>query len=298
MKKQLLFFLLLHLFQSGMAQVSNTTGAVKPKIMVIPRVSDGQDMKVYYDNNINIQIAIAKINEALQKRGANLRSFDQSLKQMKENQLLNKSAGNSSDIKTMILESSGADIYVETKLDVVDHPGRSAKSVNIILDAYQTGTGNSLASKPITGPMFQTEDIGRLTTIAIEKAADEFLNILQQKFDEIAVNGQSVYVEFTLAPGSDWNFDKEAGSEGKILSELIDEWFQSHALKGVYNNQGVVANKMIISDMRIPLMKPDNPSQRYTGQNLYTNILKYLRSLKIEIRREIGTNNKIIITIL
>ncbi len=295
-----LSILIIALIQFYFLQAQTTaTNHIQPKIMVIPRVGEGQDMKTEYDSDINMQIAIAKINEAFQKRGANLRSFDQALKQAKENMAINKSSNNQEDFKSTVLQMSGADIYVETKLSVVNHPARNnAKSVIIILDAYQTGTANPLSDRTIEGPMFQTDDIGRLTMLAIDTVSESFLNLLQLKFDDIVANGQSVYVEFSTAEDSKYNFDSEIGSTGKLLSEIIDEWFQNHAVKGIYNNQGVVANKLIISDARIPLKNPSNPNANYTGQNFYSDILKYFRTLNIPIKREIGTNNKILITIL
>lgn len=271
---------------------------IQPKIMVIPRVGEGQDMKTEYDSDVNMQIAIAKINEAFQNRGANLRSFDQALKQAKENMAINKSSGNQEDFKSTVLQMSGADIYVETKITVVNHPQMNAKSVILILDAYQTGTANPLADKTIEGRMVQTDDIGKLVMLAIDTVSESFLNLLQLKFDDIVSNGQSIYVEFSLGDGSQYTFDSEIGPDKKLLSEVIDEWFQKNTVKGVYNNQGVTGNKLIISDARIPIRNPANPNANYTGQNFYGDILRYFRTLNIQIKREIGTNNKILITIL
>ena len=269
---------------------------IQPKIIVIPRVADGQDMKAFYDANTNIQIAIAKINEAFQKRGANLRTFDQVLKQLKENEQMNSVSGNQTDFKTKVLAGSSADIYVEIKLDVVNHPERKAKSVNIILEAYQAGTGNSIASKTAAGPMFQTEDVGLLTMKAIDLEAEGFLNLMQLKFDDIRENGQSAYIEFSINSGSQFTFDSEV--KGKLLSSAIDDWFEKNSVKGVYNNQGVVENKLIISDVRIPLKKRTNPNANYTGETLFSEIFSYLKTLGVDSKRIIGTNNKILITIL
>lgn len=269
---------------------------IQPKIMVIPRVPDGQDMKVFYDSSVNTQIALAKINEAFQKRGANLRNFDQALKQVRQNEILNKAAGNQEDVKSRILSGSSADISVEVKIDVVSHPGRNAKSVNIIMDASHVGTANSLASKVFSSPMFQTEDIGLLTMKAIEGESEAFLNLLQKAFDNIRENGQSVNVEFAIASASKYTFDSEV--KGQLLSELIDEWFQNNAVKGVYNNQGVVENRMIISDVKIPLKKKDNPNVNYTGQTLFSDLSKFFKAAGVETKRVIGNNNKILITIL
>lgn len=297
MKKiYLLSMLMLCCFKFVNAQ--NTT-RIQPKIMVIPRVPEGQDMKTFYDTSQNTQIAIAKINEAFQKRGANLRSFDQALKQAKENMALNKASGNSDDFKSMVLQMSGADIYVETQIFVANHSQRgNAKSVNIILNAYQTGTANSIADRTAPSGMFQTDDIGRLTMMAMDTVAEPFLNLMQQRFGEIVESGQSVFVQFTISPNSKYTFDSEIGSDGNLLADVINEWFANHAVKGNFNNQGVTGNTLIISDVHIPFKNPANPNMNYTGQNFYSDILKYFKTLNISIKREIGTNNKILITVL
>lgn len=302
MKKTLLL-LLPAICCMAMTQAQENSGQavakqVQPKIMVIPRVPEGQDMKALYDSNMNIQIGLAKINEAFQKRGANLVSFDQTSKQVVQNRMINKASDNQEDYKSNVLQASGADIYVEAKLDVVHHTARRAHSVTVILEGYQTGTGNMLGSKTGKSRMNQTEDIGLLTMQAMDSLTTAFLDLMQLKFNDIHENGQSVFVEFSLASGSKFDFDSEVGAQKKLLSEHIDQWFQDHAYKSLFNNQGVTGNKMIISDVRIPLKNPANPKANYTGQNLYSDILKFFRSINIPIKREIGTNNKILITIL
>jgi hypothetical protein len=132
----------------------------------------------------------------------------------------------------------------------------------------------------------------------MDTITESFLNLLQLKFDDIVANGQSIYVQFSLGANAKVNFDSEIPKTGKLLSELIDDWFQKNAKNGAFNNQGVTGNMLIISDARIPLKNPNNPQANYTGQNFYTDINKYLRSLGLQVKREIGTNNKILITIL
>lgn len=291
-----LFFSAFIQAQEGGTQA--VTKQIQPKIMVIPRVPDDHDMKAFYDTSINIQIALAKINEALQREGANLVSFDQVYKQAKQNILINRSSGNLEDFKSDVLQRSGADIYVEAKLSIVRHQGRGANSVTVILEGYQTGTGNMLGSKTGTSRINKTEDIGLLTMQAMDTVSVAFLSLMQLKFNDIHENGQSVYVEFSIHSDSQLTFDFEIGSQRKLLSEVIEDWFQEHAYKSVYNSQGVTSNKMIISDVRIPLKNPSNPRSNYTGQHLYSDILRFFRSLNVPIKREIGSNNKIIITIL
>ncbi|MGB8194784.1 MAG: DUF6175 family protein [Chitinophagaceae bacterium] len=300
--KNIFLLLILSFFALSLRAQENVNqpeaSLAQPKIMVIPRVGSGQDMKALYDTSMNLQIALTKINEVFLKEGANLVSFDQVLKQATQNITLNRSSNNQEDYKSTVLGMSGADIYVEVKINVVRHEARGANSVTIVLDGYQTGTGNILGSKSGSSPINKTEDIGLLTGLAMETISTVFINQMRMKFRDIYENGQSIYVEFSLRADSKYDFDTEIGPQKKPFSEVIDDWLRAHAVKSVYNNQGVTANKIVISDMRIPLKNPANPQANYTGQNLYSELLKFFRLLNIPIKREIGTNNKILITIL
>lgn len=300
MKPHLAFCIPVILFVSAclpQKMYAQTSKNIQPKIIVIPRTRDDESIKALYDTSMNYQIALAKINEAFEKRGANLVMFAPKLKQAEQNSMINKSSGNTDDYKSLVLQNSGADIYVEAKLDVVRHAARNANSVTVILEGYQIGTGNAMGSKVGNSRMNQTADIGLLTMQAMDSISEGFLNLMQQKFDDIVENGQSVYVEFTVSPQSKYNFDSEIGTQNKLLSEMLEEWFEKHALKGVYNSQGVITNKMIFSDVRIPLKNPANPQSNYTGQTLTNEILKYCRSIGLQPKREIANNNKILITI-
>lgn len=271
---------------------------IQPRMMAVPKVPNGVDLKTFYDSDVNVQIAIAKVGEAFLTRGARIADFDQALKQMYENEIIDKASDNAADVKTMILQKSAADIYIEIQSQVVPHPGRGegVKSVNLILNAYQTGTSNVLATKVGKSNPNRTEDIGLLTSNAIESVADEFLNMMQNSFNEIVENGQSVFVQFTANNNSKMNLYSEIN--GKTLEDTLNDWFAEHAVNGSFNNQGATELKAIYSDVRIPLRNPANPNSNYTGQNFSSDIIKYLKSIGVNVKKELGTNNKIIFTIL
>ena len=68
-------------------------------------------------------------------------------------------ADNKTDLKTQIVQQSGADIYVEAEMNVL--LSGSGNSVKIILTAYEISTGNSLANKVGESNKFYTDDIIR-----------------------------------------------------------------------------------------------------------------------------------------
>ena len=271
---------------------------IPPKIMVIPKLKDGQELKAMYDSSANIRIAIAKIEEALLRRKANLVSFDAQLKQVIQNGQMNRAAGNQEDYRSLVLQTSGADIYVEAEVNVIRYTQYNANSVSVILTGFQNGTSNLLGVKEGRSRINATEDVGLLTSLAMDTISEGLLDLMQIRFDDIRENGQSIYVQFTLGPNARYTFDSELGSPARMLSECVDDWFQQHTVHGVFNNQGVTSNMLIISDARIPFKNPANPNANYTGQNFYSDINKFMKTLGIQGKREIGTNNKILITIL
>ena len=292
------FFCTMTLVASTLTAPAQGSKTIQPKIMVIPKVMTGQRQKEVYDSSMNIRIALVKINEAFLKRGANLVSFEAKLKDAEQNATINASSGNQADLKTLVIAQSGADIYVETELQVVRHSQSNANSVTITLEGYQAGTDNLLGSTTGNSRMARTDDIGFLTAQAMDSISDKFLNLMQLKFDDIHENGQSMYVQFSLAPDAKINFDAEVGNPPNMLSDLIEQWFQKNCVKGIYNTQGVSGNTMTISDARMPLKNPVNQQSNYTGQNLWSDLNKFLRSLGLHPKREIGNNNKLLITIL
>jgi hypothetical protein len=300
MKKISLYLLLLQsitLTSISQGNITRPAKTVQPKIMVIPKTKDGEDLRKMYDSGTIIRVAVAKINESFVNKGASVVSFDARYKEVKENKQLNESSNDRLDVKTDILSGSGADVYVQAEVNVVRHHSINANSVSVILEAYHVGTGNYLGVASGRSRINRTEDIAFLTAQAMDTITFGFLNLIQQRFDDIQENGQSVYVQFTISNNATIDFDTEVGPEKRLLSELIDEWFSKISLNGVYNNQGVVSNMMIISDVRIPLKDPNNSLKNYNGQNLINDMLKFIRSLGIKAKREIGTNNKILITI-
>ena len=160
MKKLLLFLILSCSFLNVFSQNTNL-----PKIMVIPFTKDGEDLRTILDNDINTRIAIAKVKEGFDSRGFTTIDFIGKLKSAKDNQVF--TMDNQTDIKAKILELSGSDIYIVAETSTKsDETGSSA---TIIINGYETATGNSVANKVSNSGKFQTNDIEKLVSRAVEK---------------------------------------------------------------------------------------------------------------------------------
>ena len=264
---------------------------VQPKIMVIPYVKQGEDLRTVLENDVNKRIAITKIKEAFDNRGFTTVDFAAKLKATTTNNVM--TGDNQTDLKTMIIQQSGADIYVEAEVDVL--MSSSGNSVKIIVTGYESSTGNSLSNKVGESGKFYTDDIGKLASKAIESVAEDFLNTMQMKFTDVVNNGKSIMVVFGFAEDSQMLMSSEAGTQGLQLSDELEMWMEEHAYKNNYHIQGTTDRQMIFDDVRIPLKDP-NTGNNYNPNKFALEIFKFMRSLGVQIQRDIK-GNTIYITI-
>lgn len=264
---------------------------VQPKIMVIPYVKQGEDLRTVLENDVNKRIAVTKIKEAFDNRGFTTVDFSAKLKASTTNNVM--TSDNQSDLKTMVIQQSGADIYVEAEVDVL--MSSSGNSVKIIVTGYECSTGNSLSNKVGESGKFYTDDIGRLASKAIESIAEDFLNTMQIKFTDIVTNGKSIMVIFGFTEDSQLLMSSEVGTQGLQLSDELEMWMEEHAYKNNYHIQGTTDRQMIFDDVRIPL-KDSNTGNNYNPNKFALEIFKFMRGLGIQIQRDIK-GNTIYITI-
>ena len=276
MKKLLLFLILSCSFLNVFSQNTNL-----PKIMVIPFTKDGEDLRTILDNDINTRIAIAKVKEGFDSRGFTTIDFIGKLKSAKDNQVF--TMDNQTDIKAKILELSGSDIYIVAETSTKsDETGSSA---TIIINGYETATGNSVANKVSNSGKFQTNDIEKLVSRAVEKSMDEFTFMVSDKFNQIIKNGRSVLVDFGFSENAVINMTTEIDNTGLALSDLLEDWISKNSFNGSYHIQGTTNQKMIFDEVKIPLK--DKNSNNYTSTKFALDIFKYLKSLNLDVRKEI-----------
>ncbi len=262
---------------------------VQPKIMVIPYVKQGEDISRVIENDVNKRIVLAKIREAFDSRGFTTVDFTAKLKSLSNTTGLSQDS--QSDLKSMIIQQSGADIYIEAEMDII--LSSSGNSVKTILTAYDISTGASLSNKVGESGKFYTEDIGKLGAKAVEDVADEFLDIIQIKFTDIVDNGRSIIVDFGFEPTSSISMSTEIGNDGLALSDQLELWMSENAYKNNYHIQGTTDKKMIFDDVRIPLK--DAGGNNYNINRFGMEFLKFARSLGLQITRTTA-NNTLVIT--
>lgn len=270
--------------------LAQETVTVQPRIMVVPYVKQGEDIRMVLEADVNKRIVMAKIREAFDTRGFTTVDFIARLKALSTTSGL--AMDNQADLKSMIVQQSGADVYVDAEMDVL--LSSSGNSVKVIVTAYDVSTGNSLSNKIGDSGKFYTDDIGRLASKAIESCADEFLNTMQTKFNDIVQNGRSVSVTIGFDAASALSMSSEIGNDGLTLADEIELWMSENAYKNNYHVQGTTDKQMIFDDVRIPLK--DKNGNNYNINKFGLEFLKFARKHGLKIQRDIS-NNSLVVTI-
>lgn len=285
--RKTVFTILLYLLALTIQAQNSVT--VQPKIMVVPYVTEGVDIRKTIEGDPNIRVVMSKIREAFDKRGFTTVDFEAKLKAQSANNALSQNA--QTDLKAMVIHGSGADIFIEA--EYVPTFSTSGNSVKIIMKAVDVSTGSALASKDTYfGPKY-TEDMGLLAGIAMERVADEFLSTIQMKFNDIVQNGRSINIDFKIGGASSLTMNTDVGSDALPLSDVLEMWMGEHAYKNNYHIQGTTDLEMIFDDVRIPLK--DQNGNNYNINKFGLEILKFVRTLGLQIDRQIK-NNTLVIT--
>lgn len=277
-RKHLVFFFLLMVTGSTWAQP-----IVQPKIMVIPYTKEGEDIRTILEKDEDKRIVLTKIKEAFDERGVTTIDFVAKLKAMESGNVFNYD--NKQDVKSQIIDMSGADIYVESEIICLQQliNGKTESRVKIVITAYEAATGASLANKIGESGAFYTKDIGKLGIKAISSCVDDFLRVMQTKFSDISENGRSLMLQIGFDENSSYTMESEVGSQGYLLQDEIELWVESHSYNGNYHLQGVSPLKMIFDDIKLPLT--DEAGNKFSTSRFGMEMLKFFRSLNLQVSR-------------
>lgn len=271
------------------AAPARTALSVQPRIMVIPRAKEGQDLRTLLDKELSLRIGLSKVKEAFDRRGFSTVDFVARLKAANENGLF--TGDNQSDIKEQIIQFSGADIFVEIELSTTQ--SEQGNSSLVILGAYEASTGTSLANKIGNSGKFFGASEEQLIQRAIENSADELLNTMQAKFSAMLEEGRSILVDVSLKTGARTTFDDPPKGQDRSLAELIEDWLSDNAFRNSYHMQGITKVRMLFDDVRLPLR--DAKTGRSYGTNQFgTALAAYMRSLGLTVARDVKGNTLLI----
>lgn len=300
MKKLLVFSIAIFCYIQAFPQA-----AKKPIIMVVPSDAwcDKNGFMMEFDNqgkkvkvpdykkalqeNTDLLLVIAKINELMTERGFPLQNLETILKDL-ETQSAQDAMGStkSGDISESPVDKlkkvAKADLIIQVTWSV--NPVGPKKSITFILQGLDSYTNKQKAGASGTGQPSFTAELPVLLEEAVLAHLDNFNNQLMNHFQDMFDNGREVTLrvkKFDVFEG-----DLETEYEGKELGALIEDWVSQNTVAGKFNTTDATENILVIKEVRISLF--DASGKATSTRDWARGLQKYLRD-KLQIESKLST---------
>ena len=257
----------------------------RPTVMVIPWAAAGEDLRTVLEQDVYRRIAVTTLKEAFDRRGYRTIDFVARLCAIADSRAF--TTDSLSDVKSQIVQSSGAEVFVQTEVQVQRESSGTAATV--ILTAYETATGNSLASATGFSGRFYTDDVGKLVQRAVDKVSEDFLSTLGDRFGAMLEEGRSIALEIRVGPSSLLDLSSPAGPDQARLSDLLEDWVGRNAQDGSYHLQGATSKSLLFDEVKIPVRTADGKSL-YTPTRLAADLARFLASQSVQADRDVKGN--------
>ncbi|MGN1210886.1 MAG: DUF6175 family protein [Candidatus Cryptobacteroides sp.] len=230
------------------SDVEAEAGMVLPTIMVVPYKKDGETYASILESDYDRRIAVAKVQDGFEKRDITTVDIEGKINAVKRNAQFGANDADSND--KQLLMNSGSDVYVV--VDLNKDINQEGTRVSLIMKAYETSSGNILASKDAKTRRFAKASTDALCSYAIQDNLQEFLDDICKNFSKQAAGGKRISLIFAIAGSSAASMNDKAGDGNYTLSNLIRQWVRKNSWQGKYHLQGIVDESIIFDYVMIP----------------------------------------------
>ena len=266
-----------------------TSTAPKPSIVVVPAKSnESERYEKILESNWELGVAIAEIEKGFQKEKIETRN----IKAMEKGTITrsqfadNANAANSND-RQLILNSK-ADVYVEVSLNKQNNGNTS--SIAIRVNAYETATGENWGSDNFISREYNSNNLSQICAKTVAEKLPGFLDQIIENFNK-PVSG---FIEINVS-GDAMITLRDRCSNGRRLSDFLQEWLNENAHDGVYNTHAIADEIATFDYVQIP--RVDKNNKRMNADRFGSMLSDALYEVGFETRYVTNGNN-IMITIL
>lgn len=238
------------------SDVEYEEGMVLPTIMVVPYKRDGETYASILSDDFDRRIAVSKVQDGFESRDVTTVDVEAKIAAVKRNSEFGANDADSND--KQLLMNSGADVYVV--VDLMKDVNAEGSRVSLIMKAYETASGNVLASKDAITKRFATASTDLLCSHAVKDNLPAFLDDICKNFSKQASNGKKVTLQFAIDGSSAMTMNDRVGPNNYPLSNLIHQWVRKNSHNGKYHLQGMVDTSVIFDYVMIPPRDEDGLS--------------------------------------
>lgn len=244
-----------------------------PSIMVVPYKKEDESYQSILQNDFDRRMAVSKVQDGFNQLGVTTVDFEGRLNAMWRSMDFNANTADS-DEKSLLMNSD-ADVYVIVDIQK-DISSTEGSRVSLNMKAYETASGNILASRQEWTNRFHTTELDRLCVYAVEGQLKGFLDDIALNFARTIGDGTSVVLHIAKGPQSKLDLNSQVGPQKYILSSLIRRWVRANAQDGRFHLRGLVPEAMIFDDIKIPSKDADGLPM--DAAQFGDNLLFYLNS--------------------
>ncbi len=234
--------------QNGYVQVFNNQGLEQ----VIP------DYQQALQNDMDLKLAIAKINDLMAERGFPLKDLEAQVKMIQqqnaEANLITSKNGNELAESPIdrLLRVAKADIIIELTWNVTEQGPK--RTLTYIMEGKDAYTGKSIGGANGTSQPSFSAEVPVLLEEAVVANIDNFNNRLQAHFDDLFAAGREVTLDIRVFDNNEAGIDLESEFGDEELGEIIDNWLFENTVEGRYSKLASSENYASYEQVRIPLL--------------------------------------------
>lgn len=252
----------------------NPIEQARPTLMVIPSDNllkrygalktqniEGVNTNIYDYNkyllaNNDNKTILSLIAENFVDQNYPVQDFEQTLKQLRNNEAIDLADGIGKDIKTILLSTAQPDLIIELDYAVrMNMRGDLNSTYSYTLNVIDPYTNNIIASAT------QSDLNGKSALDALSKPMKKNLskinNDIIKSFNDILERGRNITVRINVAEGCDINLDKPSIA-GSTYAKWIVDYVKTHTVKGAYKMQRNTSKELYFVNCRIKLLNDDN----------------------------------------
>lgn len=205
-----------------------------------------------------------------------IQDFEQTLKQLKNNDAIDYADNIGKDAKTELLTVGQPDLIVE--LDYfrnMNMRGDLNSTYNYTLNVIDPYTNNVISTA--TKSNLKGDNIKDAVSKAISKDLEKINEDIVKSFRDILTRGRNITIRINLSSDCPFNLDNRSIT-GKTYADWIVDYVKTHTVKGAYTLQRNTSKELYFVNCRIKLLDEDNTQYgvydwaRDMSNSLYSNL--------------------------
>jgi len=239
------------------------------------------DYKKALQEDADLLLVIASINDMMAERGFPLKNMESALKTLasnaaEDNMRSSKESGasvNESPID-MLKKVAKADIIIQMTW-TVNQTGPK-KAITFVLQGLDAYTDKQIAGANGTGAPSFSAETPVLLKEAVTAHIDNFTGSLQTHFEDMFANGREIIVRVQTWDDFDGDLETEYGDDDEELGTIIEDWLADNTVKGRFSTTDMTESMALFEQVRIDLYNAKGRAQ--DARRFVKGLSKFLKN--------------------